>query len=87
MGFIENRLSKIIGEQLAIHESAVRPMSRLREDLGATSFDLVQLITALEETFEVPIGEDMAGKVRTVAELVVLIQGGPPGRLDHSSEH
>ncbi len=77
MGLIENRLSKIIGEQLAIHESAVLPTARLREDLGASSFDLEQMIVAVEETFEVPIGEDVACNVRTVAELAALITGRP----------
>ena len=73
MRIIESRLSQIIGEQLAVHTSAVQPEARLREDLGASSFDLVQVITAVEDIFNVPIGEDMANKVRTVAELAALV--------------
>ena len=79
MRIIESRLSQIIGEQLAVHSSAVQPEARLREDLGASSFDLVQVITAVEDTFNVLIGEGMADKVRTVAELaaLVVISKGP----------
>jgi len=65
---IEERLQRIISEQLGVDESQVVPSASFEEDLNADSLDLVELIMSLEEEFNIEISEEDAEKIRTVGD-------------------
>lgn len=65
---IDERLRRIISEQLGVDEALVTPNASFEEDLNADSLDLVELIMSLEEEFGVEISEEDAEKIRTVAD-------------------
>ena len=64
----EDRLKKIIAEQLSVSEDEVTPDASFIEDLNADSLDLVELIMTLEEEFGVKISDEDAEKIRTVRD-------------------
>ena len=64
----EERLRKIIAEQLSVSEEEVTPDASFIEDLNADSLDLVELIMSLEEEFNVKISDEDAEKIRTVQD-------------------
>ncbi len=65
---LEERLKKIIAEQLGVDESRVVPSASFTEDLEADSLDLVELIMSLEEQFGVEIPDEDAEKIETVGD-------------------
>jgi acyl carrier protein len=69
-----DRVKKIIAEQLGVEPAKVTPEARFREDLGADSLDLVELIMAFEEEFGGQISDDEAQKIRTVGEAVSYLE-------------
>ncbi|MCK5665786.1 MAG: acyl carrier protein [Thiotrichaceae bacterium] len=66
MSSIEERVAKIVVEQLGVKEDEVKPESSFVDDLGADSLDTVELVMALEEEFETEIPDDEAEKITTV---------------------
>ncbi len=64
----EDRLKKIIAEQLSVSEEEVTADASFIEDLNADSLDLVELIMSLEEEFGVKISDEDAEKIRTVRD-------------------
>ena len=66
MSSIEERVKKIVGEQLGVNEDEVKPTASVEEDLGADSLDTVELVMALEEEFETEIPDEEAEKITTV---------------------
>lgn len=66
----EERLRKIIAEQLSVSEEEVTPEASFIEDLNADSLDLVELIMSLEEEFNVKISDEDAEKIRTVQDAI-----------------
>jgi acyl carrier protein len=64
----EDRLKKIIADQLSVGEDEVVPEASFIEDLNADSLDLVELIMSLEEEFNVKISDEDAEKIRTVQD-------------------
>jgi acyl carrier protein len=68
MPTIQERLKKIIVDQLGVDESEVIPSASFVEDLNADSLDLVELIMSLEEEFKVQISDEDAEKITTVQE-------------------
>jgi len=69
-----DRVKKIIVEQLGVDESKVVLEARFREDLGADSLDLVELIMAFEEEFGGEISDEQAQGIKTVGEAVVYLE-------------
>jgi len=67
---IEQRVKKIVAEQLGVNEAEVKTESSFVNDLGADSLDTVELVMALEEEFECEIPDDEAEKITTVAQAV-----------------
>jgi len=63
---LEERLKKIVAEQLGVDESQVVPGAHFAKDLNADSLDLVELIMSIEEEFGIEIGDDDAEKIETV---------------------
>lgn len=73
---VEERVKKIIVEQYGVDEKEVVPSAKLREDLGADSLDLVELVMACEEAFdiEIPDKEICDHKWITVADVVRTVE-------------
>ena len=70
MGTVDERVKKIIGEQLGVEEDEVTPEASFVEDLGADSLDTVELVMALEEEFETEIPDEEAEKITTVQQAI-----------------
>lgn len=66
MSNIEERVKKIVAEQLGVKEEDVKTDASFVEDLGADSLDTVELVMALEEEFETEIPDEEAEKITTV---------------------
>ncbi|MCB1669003.1 MAG: acyl carrier protein [Porticoccaceae bacterium] len=70
MSSIEERVAKMVAEQLGVKEEEVKSESSFVEDLGADSLDTVELIMALEEEFDTEIPDEEAEKIATVQDAV-----------------
>ncbi|MCY0965351.1 acyl carrier protein [Parathalassolituus penaei] len=70
MSNIEERVKKIVCEQLGVKEEDVKASSSFVDDLGADSLDTVELVMALEEEFETEIPDEDAEKLTTVQEAI-----------------
>ena len=67
---IEQRVKKIVAEQLGVNEGEIKNESSFVDDLGADSLDTVELVMALEEEFECEIPDDEAEKITTVQQAI-----------------
>ena len=65
-----DRVKKIIVDQLGIEESKITENSSFIDDLGADSLDIVELIMAFEEEFDIEIPDEDAEKMKTVGDAV-----------------
>ena len=72
---VDERVKKIIAEQLGVAEDEVTPEASFIDDLGADSLDTVELIMAFEEEFSIEIPEEDAEKIATVQNAVDYIAG------------
>lgn len=70
MSSIEDRVKKIVVEQLGVKEDEVTATASFVDDLGADSLDTVELVMALEEEFECEIPDEEAEKIMTVQQAV-----------------
>ena len=70
MSSIEDRVKKIVIEQLGVNEDQVVPAASFVDDLGADSLDTVELVMALEEEFETEIPDEEAENITTVQQAV-----------------
>jgi acyl carrier protein len=70
----EDRLKKIIAKELSVSEDEVTADASFIDDLNADSLDLVELIMALEEEFNVKISDEEADKIKTVRDAMDYIQ-------------
>ena len=70
MSTIEERVKKIVVEQLSVKEAEVSNDASFVDDLGADSLDTVELVMALEEEFETEIPDEDAEKITTVQQAI-----------------
>ena len=70
MSDIEQRVKKIVAEQLGVAEADIKIESSFVDDLGADSLDTVELIMALEEEFGVEIPDEDAEKMTSVGDAI-----------------
>jgi acyl carrier protein len=70
METIEQRVKKIVAEQLGVNEADIKPESTFVDDLGADSLDTVELVMALEEEFECEIPDEEAEKITSVRQAI-----------------
>ncbi|ESQ14248.1 MAG TPA: acyl carrier protein [Chromatiaceae bacterium] len=70
MSSIEDRVRKIVVEQLGVKEKEVSLESSFVDDLGADSLDTVELVMALEEEFDTEIPDEDAEKITTVKQAI-----------------
>ena len=74
MSELENKVRKIVAEQLNVEEGDVKMESSFISDLDADSLDTVELVMALEEEFNIEISDEDADKIKTVGEAVAYIK-------------
>ena len=70
MSTVDERVKKIVVEQLGVQEEEVTNEASFVEDLGADSLDTVELVMALEEEFECEIPDEDAEKITTVQQAI-----------------
>jgi len=70
MDDIEQRVKKIVAEQLGVNEADVKIESAFVDDLGADSLDTVELVMALEDEFDTEIPDEEAEKITTVQQAI-----------------
>jgi acyl carrier protein len=71
---VETKVKEIICEQLGVSEEEVTPDASFIEDLGADSLDIVELVMALEEEYDMEITDEEAEKIRNVQDVISYIQ-------------
>jgi acyl carrier protein len=69
------RLQAIVGKQLGINPSKIRPEADFGKELGADSLDVVELVMAIEDEFEMEIDDKIASKIATVQDAFNYIEG------------
>jgi acyl carrier protein len=74
MSTVEERVKKIVVEQLGVKEDEVSGESSFVDDLGADSLDTVELVMALEEEFNCEIPDEEAEKITTVQQAIGYIK-------------
>ncbi|TLS37334.1 acyl carrier protein [Pseudalkalibacillus caeni] len=65
-----DRVKKIIVDRLGVDESEVTPEASFKEDLGADSLDVVELVMELEDEFDMEISDEDAEKIATVGDVI-----------------
>ncbi len=71
---LEERVKKIVAEKLSVELDEVIPEASFVDDLGADSLDLVELIMAMEEEFDIEISDEEAEKLQTVQDAINYIK-------------
>ncbi len=74
MSSVEERVKKVVEEQLSVNEDQITPEASFIDDLGADSLDTVELVMALEEEFGVEIPDEEAEKITKVGEAIEYIK-------------
>jgi|UniRef100_UPI0040563177 acyl carrier protein len=74
MAAVADKMIDIIVEQLSVDKEKVVPAASFVDDLGADSLDLVELIMAMEEAFDVEIPDEDAEKIRTVQNAIDYVE-------------
>lgn len=70
---IESKVKEIIAEQLSVELSDLEPSKSFINDLGADSLDIVELVMAMEEEFDIEIPDETAEKIQTVGDAIKYI--------------
>jgi acyl carrier protein len=68
-GAKQNKIIDIIANQLGVDKEIITPEANVVDDLGADSLDVVELVMALEEAFDMEIPDEDAEKIRTVKDI------------------
>jgi acyl carrier protein len=74
MAAVAEKVKQIIVEQLGVDEGQVDPSASFVDDLGADSLDIVELVMAFEEAFDLDIPDEEAEKIKTVKDAVDYIE-------------
>ena len=77
MESIEQRVKKIVAEQLGVNEADIKNEYTFVDDLGADSLDTVELVMALEEEFECEIPDEEAEKITSVQQAIDYVNSNP----------
>lgn len=65
---LEDRIAELIVDQLGVTKEEIVPEASFIDDLGADSLDIVELVMAMEETFDIEIPDDDAEKIQTIGD-------------------
>ncbi|MBP3431502.1 MAG: acyl carrier protein [Clostridia bacterium] len=71
---ILEKVKELVAEQLGISKDEVLAESNIIEDLGADSLDVIEMLMTLEEEFGISIPDDQINQIKTVSEIVELIE-------------
>jgi len=71
---LEQRVSAIIVEQLGVSPEEISPGASFMDDLGADSLDIVELVMAMEEAFDIEIPDDDAAKIEKIQDAIRYIE-------------
>jgi acyl carrier protein len=71
---IEEKVKNIVAEKLSVEPDEVVPEASFVDDLGADSLDLVELIMAMEEAFDIEVPDEEAEKLQTVEDAVTYVK-------------
>jgi acyl carrier protein len=74
MSDVQERVKRIVIERLGVEEAEVTAEASFKDDLGADSLDVVELVMELEDEFDLEISDEDAEKITTVGEVVKYIQ-------------
>ena len=74
MASVEEKVKRIVVDQLGVDEDEVKPEASFVDDLGADSLDVVELVMALEEEFGLEISDEDAEKISTVKQAIEYIE-------------
>ncbi|MGN7478631.1 acyl carrier protein [Solibacillus silvestris] len=74
MSTVFERVSKVIVDRLGVDESEVKLEASFRDDLGADSLDVVELVMELEDEFDMEISDEDAEKIATVGSAISYIE-------------
>jgi acyl carrier protein len=69
-----DRVAAIVEEQLGVESSKIEAGTDFQKDLGADSLDVVELIMAFEEEFDINVNDDAAGDIKTVQQVIDYIE-------------
>ena len=75
MSEIEQRLTRIIADELPVERTRIVPDASFRIDLGADRFEMISVIVAAEDAFKITIPVAAMNKINTVGDLVAFIEG------------
>ena len=71
---VQDRVSEIIVEQLGVTAEEIKPEASFIDDLGADSLDIVELVMAMEEAFDIEIPDDDAEKMQTIGDAMSYVK-------------
>lgn len=71
---IIDKVKDIVAEQLGIEKETITAESNIIEDLGADSLDIIELLMTLEDEYGVTIPDDKIGQVKTIGQIVALLE-------------
>ena len=71
---LEDRVTEIIVEQLGVAREDLSPEASFIDDLGADSLDIVELVMAMEEEFDVEIPDEDAEKIQTIGDAIAYLK-------------
>lgn len=74
MSTVFERVSKVIVDRLGVDEGEVKLEASFRDDLGADSLDVVELVMELEDEFDMEISDEDAEKIATVGDAISYIE-------------
>ncbi|MCY0869215.1 MAG: acyl carrier protein [Firmicutes bacterium] len=74
MSDVYDRVKRIVVDRLGIEEAQVSPEASFKDDLGADSLDVVELVMELEDEFDLEISDEDAEKISTVGDVVRYIE-------------
>jgi len=79
MASAEEKVKQIIVEQLGVDQGEVTGSASFQDDLGADSLDIVELVMAFEEAFEIEIPDEEAEKIKTVQDAISYVESHAKG--------
>jgi acyl carrier protein len=75
---LDERVSAIIVEQLGVSKEEIQPEASFIDDLGADSLDIVELVMAMEEAFDIEIPDEDAEKIQTIGDAMNYVKERVP---------
>jgi len=68
-----DKVTKLLAEQLNIDPKTIKPTSKIVEDLGADSLDMIEMLMSLEDEFGISVPDDQVASLKTVKDIVTFI--------------